>query len=295
MSEEITNNVEAAPVEAAPAETPAPPAQGSPEYNQEMAALGQANQAILNNDVPEKFRQEDGSVDIAAMAKSYAELEKQFHNKEAQPETPPPVEPVKPNEQQEFRIPTPEEPMEKPVEPVGVTEEDYSSWSKELVRAGDLTPETRESIKQKTGFNDQMINDFVFAQKAKQKEAFGMAAQTVGGPERLSGMLEWAANNLPKEKQMVLNERLAGPDYDITLQGIAAMYDKAMANAPRAQEPVPQPNLVPNPAGRPVVEGFASYGEFTQARSDPRYMQDAKYRSAVEERMVKTDWQSLPR
>lgn len=296
MSEEITNNVEAAPVEAAPAETPTPPVQGTPEYNQEMAALGQANQAILNNDVPEKFRQEDGSVDIAAMAKSYSELEKQFHNKEAQPETPP-VEPVKTNEQQEFRIPTPSEVIKEQEAPTPstVSEEDYNNWGKELVRAGDLTPETRESIKQKTGFNDAMINDFVFAQKAKQKEAFGMAAQTVGGPERLSGMLEWAANNLPKEKQMVLNERLAGPDYDITLQGIASMYDKAMANAPRAQEPVPQPNQVPNPAGRSVVEGFASYGEFTQARSDPRYMQDAKYRGAVEERMVKTDWQSLPR
>ena len=298
MSEEITNNVEAAPVEAAPTETPAPPVQGSPEYNQEMAAIGQANQDVLNNNVPEKFRQEDGSVDIAGMAKSYAELEKQFHNQTAQPETPAAEAPVEPpKDQQEFRIPTPTEVIEEQTAPPPsvVSDEDYSNWSKELVSVGELTPETRESIKQKTGFNDAMINDFVFAQKAKQKEAFGVAAQTVGGTERLSGMLEWAANNLPKEKQMVLNERLAGPDYDITLQGIAAMYDKAMANAPRAQEPVPQPNQVPNPAGRPVVEGFASYGEFTQARSDPRYMQDAKYRSAVEERMVKTNWQSLPR
>ena len=160
MSEEITNNVEAAPVEAAPAETPAPPVQGSPEYNQEMAAIGQANQDVLNNNVPEKFRQEDGSVDIAAMAKSYSELEKQFHNKEAQPETPPPVTP---NEQKEFRIPTPEEVIQKQTEPAGVSEEDYNNWGKELVRAGELTPETRESIKQKTGFNDKMINDFVFA------------------------------------------------------------------------------------------------------------------------------------
>ena len=47
MSEEITNNVEAAPVEAAPAETPAPPVQGSPEYNQEMAAIGRINPSIL--------------------------------------------------------------------------------------------------------------------------------------------------------------------------------------------------------------------------------------------------------
>ena len=266
---------------------------GTPEYDAAMAARGTAEQAVQQTAVPEKFKRDDGTVDMEALAKSYAELEKQFHAPKE--ETPKPTTEIPTD--QELRIPSIQDKLEseEPELKSELTQEDYVNWGNELAIKGEFSEATIAEIKAKTNFTDQMINDWTVGQKAKQREAFGQAAQLVGGEERLGSMFEWAANNLPKEQQDVVNQRLAGPDYEVTLYGLASMYDKAMAATPKAQEPVPPQNRAPNPAGRSTVEGFSSYGEFTQARSDPRYMQDANYRNAVEERMVKTDWQSLPR
>ena len=279
------------------AETPAPAEvvlqPGTPEYDAAMAARGAAEQAVQRTAVPEKFQREDGTVDMEALAKSYAELEKQFHTPKE--ETPEPTKEAPVN--QEFRIPSPQDEAEgeEPTLKSELTQEDYNDWGNELAAKGEFSEATIAVIKTKTNFTDQMIKDWTLGQKAKQKEAFGQASQLVGGEERLGAMFNWAANNLPKDQQEIVNQRLAGPDYEVTLYGLASMYDKAMAAAPKAQEPVPPQNRTPNPAGRSTVAGFTSYGEFTQARSDPRYMQDANYRGAVEERMVKTNWQSLPR
>ena len=294
MSEEITtqpvDNSTPTTETPAPAEVTLQP--GTPEYDAAMAARGTAEQAVQTTAVPEKFQREDGTVDMEALAKSYAELEKQFH---APKEEAPPI----PTEEapKDFRIPSPQDEVEseEPAVKSELTQEDYNNWGNELASKGEFSEATIAEIKSKTNFTDQMINDWTLGQKAKQKEAFVQASQLVGGEERLGAMFNWAANNLPRDQQEIVNQRLAGPDYEVTLYGLASMYDKAMAAAPKAQEPVPPQNRAPNPAGRSTVEGFTSYGEFTQARSDPRYMQDANYRNAVEERMVKTDWQSLPR
>lgn len=267
---------------------------GTPEYNAAMAARGTAERAVNKQAVPEKFKQEDGTVDVEGLAKSYVELEKQFHTRQEQPQQTEEQTPVPTD--QELRIPSAQD--EESTEPVvksELTQEDYANWAKELAVKGSFSGETISQIKEKTNFTDQMIGDWILGQKAKQREAFGQASKMVGGEERLGKMFEWAANNLDKEQQVIINQRLAGPDYEITLHGLASIYDKAMAAVPKTQEPVPPSDRAPNPAGRSTVEGFTSYGEFTQARSDSRYMQDANYRRAVEERMVKTNWQSLPR
>ena len=275
------------------AEQVSEPVSGTPEYDQMMAAKGVAAQQTYSDNVPAKFKKEDGTVDMDALAKSYVELERQFHEKPKE-EVPQVEQEIA--EKQEFRIPDkPEEIAPEAQEATPLTQEDYKSWGKELAKTGSISDDTRSVIKAKTNMSDEMINDWVAAQRAKNKEYFAVAAEMVGGKEKLSAVLNWASNNLTSDQAQIINERLAGPDYEITLNGMVAMYDKAMANAPKAQEPVPPQNRAAAPSGRSTVEGFTSYGEFTQARSDPRYMQDANYRSAVEERMVKTDWQSLPR
>ncbi len=270
------------------------PVSGTPEYDQMMAAKGAAALNTYEQNVPDKFKKEDGSVDLESLAKSYIELEKQFHAKPQEEKViPPEVQEIA--EKQEFRIPEikKEEVVEEDNTPM--TSLDYKEWGAELARTGQLSEETRNGIKAKTNLSDEMLNDWVLAQRSRNKEHFVTAANMVGGTERLSSVLNWATNNLTPEQSGIVNERLAGPDYEITLNGLVNMYDKAMANAPKTQEPVPPQNRAPAPSGRSIVEGFPSYGQFQQARSDPRYMQDSVYRQAVEERMVKTNWQSLPR
>lgn len=275
------------------AEQVSEPVSGTPEYDQMMAAKGVAAQQTYSDNVPAKFKKEDGTVDMDALAKSYVELERQFHEKPKE-EIPQEVQEIA--EKQEFRIPDgPEEVAEEPKEVTPLTQEDYKSWGKELARTGNISDDTKAAIRAKTNMSDEMISDWVTAQRAKNKEYFATAAEMVGGREKLSSVLSWASKNLTGDQAKIINERLAGPDYEITLNGMVAMYDKAMANAPKAQEPVPPQNRVAAPPAGPAVQGFTSHGEFTMARSDPRYMQDANYRRAVEERMVKTNWQSLPR
>ena len=158
-----------------------------------MAARGTAEQAVQKTAVPEKFQRDDGSVDMEALAKSYAELEKQFH---APKEEAPPV----PTEEtpKEFRIPSPQDEVEseEPMVKSELTQEDYNNWGNELAAKGEFSEATIAEIKSKTNFTDQMIADWTLGQKAKQKEAFVQASQLVG--ERLGAMFNWAANNLQR-------------------------------------------------------------------------------------------------
>ena len=79
MNEENTQNTESIETEAPV--TPAAPEPGSDEYNARMAAEG----SVALGNVPDKFKNEDGTVNMEAFSQSYMELEKQFHAPKEEP------------------------------------------------------------------------------------------------------------------------------------------------------------------------------------------------------------------
>ena len=197
----------------------------------------------------------------------------------------------------ELRIPTPEVKDEQPADEAAptarVSDADYAKWSSEIAMTGNLTAEAREEIKAKTGFNDVMVNDYLSAQQAKRRQAFSDAAEVVGGGEKLSKVLRWAANNFDGEQLQGLQSGLAGPNSELTLRGLTAAYDQANPSAP-AEPARPNNAVTPKQAGASQeLPGYKSMAEYRMDMSNPRFKRDDKFRRAVEMRAAKTDWRTL--
>ena len=195
----------------------------------------------------------------------------------------------------ELRIPEPEAVAEPAVEQAapatGFTEADYARLSNEVATSGTLSEESRNELRTKVGFTEVMVNDFLQAQQAKREAAFVRASEVVGGGQKLSKMLRWAANNFKGEQLNALQMGLAGPSSELTLRGLASAYDAAHVSA----EPSKKVNTVSAGTAQATTQlpGYKSMNEYSMDKSNPRYARDEKFRSAVDLRAARTDWRSI--
>jgi len=176
---------------------------------------------------------------------------------------------------------------------IGVDQETYDAWAMEMAATGEISTETRESIKTKTGFSEKMIDDYVTGQKARLRENFAKASNVVGGKEKLQQIFDWASTSLSQDDQQMVNIGLASPSYEVTLRGLSSMYEQAVTSQ-KAAEPTKNPNLAAVPASETGVRPYSTKREFTAERNDPKFMMEPKYRQLVEQRMSMTDWNHLP-
>jgi len=268
------------------------------QYEHEKEAF-KTHMATSGEQVPENFK------DAGAYFDSLKEAQKQYtqtrqelselrNSMEQQPEQPivtPEAEALITNE---LRIPAPEEKKEETkAETLGVDETTYEKWGYEFATQGDLSPETREEIKKTTGFTDRMVSDYIAGQKAKLREGFDKAATVVGGRDNLNKLFKWASNNLNKEQMENINLGLSSPTYEVTLRGLNEMY-KEQVTKEKQKEPAPNPNLTQVAASQTGILPFNSQVEFKEARSNPQFQFDPKYRDVVQKRMAITDWNTLP-
>lgn len=206
-----------------------------------------------------------------------------------------PAVPAEPALTNELRIPTPEDKpeVEEQLKSTGLDEETYEAWSMEFAARGDFSDETKANIKQRTGFTDRMLDDYVSAQKARLREAYGKAANTVGGQDRLDKIFKWASNTLNAEDMQGINMGLASPQYEVTLRGLASMYDSAVTTA-KAKEPVTSEKLTQVAASQTGTLPYQNRREFKAERNDPKFQVEPKFRDMVQSRMALTDWNTLP-
>lgn len=230
-----------------------------------------------------------GQQEIAGLKREYAENSTTNPNYNPNAEQPT-EEAVAPSGNEELRISAPEATPE--VESSGLSQEDWDRWGMEMAVKGDLTPDTRTEIKNH-GFTDKMIDDLLGAQKAKMRESYSAATSVVGGKENLDAIFSWAAKSLSPEEQAQINVGLAGPAYEITLRGLANTYQQANASK-RTNEPAPTPGREPSSIARDSSVAYQTKREFYADRNNPRFTTDSRYREAVEQRMVRTDFNTLP-
>jgi len=175
---------------------------------------------------------------------------------------------------------------------IGVDQETYDAWAMEMASTGVISDDTRSSIKDKTGFSERMIDDYVAGQKARLRENFAQAANIVGGQEKLQEIFNWASNNLSEEDQQVVNMGLASRSYEVTLRGLNSMYGQAVTSQKQA-EPAPSKNLASAPDSEVGIRPYSSKSEFSKERNNIKFQQDPKYRHMVETRMSITDWNTM--
>jgi hypothetical protein len=198
----------------------------------------------------------------------------------------------------ELRIPVTEaeEATDEPVDPTfqGVDQTSYDQWGTELAQSGNFSDNTKQDIMRRTGFTEQMVDDFVAGQKSRLREGFIKASAVVGGQEKLNKIFDWASKNLDQAQQQQINTGLSSPSYEVTLRGLSSLYESNISQDKNA-EPSPNNNLRNLPASESGTRGYSNKREFASERNDQRFGLEPRFRQMVEARMSLTDWNSLPK
>jgi hypothetical protein len=195
---------------------------------------------------------------------------------------------------EELRLNIPEEVPEYQEASPRLTNEMWNQWSGELASTGEMSEQTMEQIQQITNFPKEVIEDYISAHKAKMRESFSTASEVVGSKERLKNIFEWAENTLSADDQLEINRGLASPSYEVTLRGLASMYDQRSVEAEKGREPAMTPDLQNVSASEEGFVGYKTQREFKADRNNPRFKLEPQFRQAVEQRMMLTDFNTLP-
>ena len=298
-TQEATESV-SQPAELSPTSTPE-----EAVYVKEKAAFETyvKNQGVA---VPENFKDVASWFDSLKNAqKAYtqsrqevADLKKKYEQSSDNPNYKAPVEEAKPTEEKvleidKLQIPKPEETPVETAVAAEATEADWKAWTVEFATKNGLSEETLVAIKKKTKLPDYVIQEYMTGQKAKLEVAYKKAADTIGGQEQLNKVFTWASKSLSATEQESVNAALASPNWEIALLGLTAKYEKAMGKSSKTAEPTQSGKKVPVSAAQVPATAYKTKREFQKERNNPAFNNDPKYRSAVEKRMMMTDFSRL--
>lgn len=278
------------------------PTQAEMQYAAEKNAF-KTHMETSGAEIPSNFEHAGAYFDSLKEAqKQYTQARQEISDlkKTVVPKAPEPVAEIPSAQQQteeyitnELRIPKPEPKPPEPAPDYTVSEDMYEKWGYEFATQGTLSDATQQEIKQKTGFSDRMVKDYIAGQKAKLREGFDRASGVVGGKDKLNTLFKWASSNLSNEDMENINLGLASPTYEVTLRGLNAMYQEQVTKE-KQMEPERNPNLTQVAASQTGILPFTTQREFKEARSNPNFQIDASFREQVQQRMAITDWNRLP-
>lgn len=262
--------VVAAPVAAAPA-APVAPVKGSPEYNAQMAALAPAN-------VPDKFKNADGSVNMAALVEGYKALEVKQSQGVTAPEVAAPTTEKAPSLDDAFKAPV-----------VAPATDVWKAANAELDADGKISDATRESLRKAHNATDDMI-DGMIAGRVAQRESIGRRlADAAGGAEQMSAAIQHARKSMSEPQLAALRSALEGPTGELVMRGLVAQMGGTQAVA----KPAEPRSVVDTVIAAPVnaSQPFSTNQEMLAAFRDPRYNVDPQYTEYAARRMAATQGQ----
>ena len=279
----MVDKVEVTPEESAPEK-------GSQEYIDKMAELGAG--AINNgkgeapevapkpDGVPDKFyNAETGEVDVAGLAKSYTELEK---NRSKEVPKPPKVE----TKGEESETPSDKEgdgsdkeQAEAIVESAGL---DMVSLSEEYADSGELTPESYSKL-EAVGITKDVVDAYINGQNAIISQAKSSAFELAGGEEGYTSMIEWAKANLSDGEIKAYNNNVNSLDAGVretVIRGLHARYIGAEGSGG---------DLVAGKSGSASKgTAYESNAQLMADMSDKRYATDEVFRKQVQDKLARS-------
>lgn len=253
--------------------------------------------------IPAKFRKQDGTIDVDALAKSYTELESRMHGA---PGTDPTSADVSGSNQSSET--TTESLLEAETGQQSTAGEDGSATSfaealadpkqpepnkaweqaqQELSTKGELSEATTKALTE-MGVPEAIIQSTVSAFKLQQQQSMERAAELVGGKEQLTATFEWAKKNLSVEQRKELAKALQGPNGEMVLAGLHAKAQSAGATpevtaGTQVDTSYNGPSIAPDQNA--TIKPFADQQELQAAMTDPRYYSDPSYRRMVAKRL----------
>jgi hypothetical protein len=257
-----------APAAAAPVVQAQAPIPGTPEYAAQMAALAPAN-------VPDKFKNQDGSVNLAALTEAYKQLENKQSGKA------PAAEPAKAegevNLDAEFA---------KPAAPAPSTA--WATAQQELATEGKISDATKAAIKTQHNATDEMITGMELGYRAQRMELGRQVADAVGGQENLKAAIAYAKANLTPEELSSLRASIGTPAGTLALKGLLATMKSATPAVVAPAAPKSILDITPAPVGEAITP-FASQAEMIACFNDVRYKTgNPAYQAWVGKRMAMT-------
>jgi len=235
--------------------------EGNDSYESEASQERQVEQPTEQGyEVPDKFILEDGSVNVEALAKSYAELERgnatpQTQNTETSQET------------------------ENTYENFPLTSQEMDTYYKEFSDTGVLSEESFANMEAK-GLPRELVQQYVNGQKALRSQSESELLGIVGGQEAYDTMTEWAQNNLNEAEIQAYDSVMNSGDgnqIQMAIQGLYARYSQSTN----------RPTLLQGDTGSTgSTQAFRSWAEVTAAMKDPKYQKDPAYRDDIQRRLA---------
>lgn len=238
-----------------------------------VAALAQGVQHLGGN--PMDHIQGGGQFNVAALAQAYSTLES-AQTRGVQSPPPPPLQPGV--------APAPA-PGSAPALKTEVVENaagvDWDALTREIQSQGGITPATRESLK-KAGVSDAIIIQHEAGVQAIAENNVRKMADGIGGMENYAAFIGWANDNMAHQDRVTLFNAMNQPGGHLALQGAYAQF-QAVGGAVAGGEP----GEINTISGGGVVQGIAPFNSRTERQAafkDIRYGRDATYTEQVAER-----------
>ena len=223
-------------------------------------------------EIPEKFRNEDGSTNVEALFKSYSELEK--------------ARGVQPQVETSEGAETPATPQGETPAPADIPipeghEERLNEIGARFLETGDLTAEDYHAVNEAYGANlpPAIIKQHFDLQKQlheiKASQFAINTVQALGGPDEASKIREWARQEIPEELQIIEAQlSQGGHAANVAAQGLVARYKAATGT-------VGARFTGSLPAG---VNAITNDAQYQDAMRDPRWDTSPEYRNQVRQR-----------
>jgi hypothetical protein len=213
--------------------------------------------------IPEKFWK-DGKVDVDALAKSYAELERSRSQQK-------PADDQQQQTQQQ-QAPTVEAARDM-VDKAGL---DFDGMAREYAEKGELSAETYDRLV-KGGIPKAVVDSFIAGQEAVAEQVRSTVFSAVGGEEKYAELTGWAAQNMSPQEIQAFNATMEGGSMEqmkFAVEALQRRFENAVGK---------QPQLLGGNSGHNSNSGdvFMSTAQLTAAMADKRYATDPAYRNEV--------------
>lgn len=211
--------------------------------------------------IPAKFLRPDGTPDVAALARSYTELERANTALRQNPSVTAPKPQAAPQQA-----------------PAGFPAEAILSA---IAQQGGLT-EGQYAQLQQMGHSKSFVDSYVEGQKAIGERRANEVYSMVGGKEAYDTAKEWASANFSaEEKQTYTRVMNQGSPAEVkwAVEALMARYQAANGTAPQMSL-----EGTAKPGGKAMA--FDSKHELVKAMSDPRYQKDSAYRAEIERALM---------
>ena len=246
-----------------------------PEFNeaeQEALAIGEQAEADQQQMLAGKFK------DAEALEQAYIELQKKLG------------EPNEDNSVSEVQEGKDEVPVQEDEEEVNPNFEILNKASEEFyANEGQISPEVMEELGKLD--SNELISAYIALQGQQgDGEAPDLNEQQVndvkafaGGEEAYTSLVDWAAENMPKNFVDAFDNLVSFGDTDmikLAVAGLKSAYDDQNGY---------EGEMLTGKGAAPNVDVFRSQAEVVQAMSDPRYDRDPAYRQDVFQKLERSN------